>query len=307
MLATLVDEPFSRKGWLFEPKFDGERCLAIRSRAEVTLLSRNQQRLNEKYPELVNAFAAQALDSFAIDGEIVAFDGNITSFAKLQQRIGLRHPSAELIRQVPVWFYAFDLLQADGGDLRELPLRERKPILARALDFKDPLRFTEHRETDGKAYFAEACRNGWEGIIAKNAESLYRPTRSGDWLKFKCLNEQEFVIGGYTDPLGERTGFGALLVGYYDSGKLKYAGKVGTGYDRNTLQRLGDELERIEIKHSPFAANAAPRKAHWVKPKLVAQIAFGEWTAAGKLRQPRFLGLRYDKKPQEVVRETKHA
>ena len=305
MLATLVDEPFSRKGWLFEPKFDGERCLAMRSGAKVTLLSRNQKQLNEKYPELANAFAAQSLDSFAVDGEIVAFDGNVTSFAKLQQRIGLQHPSVELMRGLPVYFYAFDLVLADGGDVRELPLRERKHLLAQALHFKDPLRFTEDRETEGEAFYAEACCNGWEGIVAKNVESLYRSTRSNDWLKFKCLNEQEFVIGGYTDPQGERTGFGALLIGYYDSGKLKYAGKVGTGYNRQTLERLGGELESIEIKDSPFAADALPRKAHWVKPKLVAQIAFGEWTRAGRLRQPRFLGLRDDKQPQEVVREKK--
>ena len=307
MLATLVDEPFSREGWLFEPKFDGERCLVTRSGTKVGLISRNQKQLNQKYPELAEAFATQMLDSFAVDGEIVAFDGNVTSFAKLQQRIGLQHPSVEIMRQVPVWFYAFDLLQADDHDLRQLPLIERKNVLAGALDFKDPLRYTEHRETNGEAYYKEACNNGWEGIIAKRADSPYRSARSGDWLKFKCLNEQEFVIGGYTDPQGERTGFGALLVGYYESGKLKYAGKVGTGYDRETLGRVGGQLEKLETSNSPFDADALPRRAHWVKPKLVAQIAFGEWTTAGKLRQPRFLGLRSDKAAREVVREKKHA
>jgi DNA ligase D-like protein (predicted ligase) len=308
MLATLTDEPFSRRGWLFEPKLDGVRCLAVRFGGDVQLVSRNEKRLNEKYPELVKAFRDQALNSFAADGEIVTFEGEITSFAKLQQRMQLQHPSAELRQKVPVYFYAFDLLYADGYDLRQVPLRERKKLLAAALDFKDPLRFTQHRETEGEAYFREACRKGWEGIIAKDAESRYVSARSRDWLKFKCLNQQEFVIGGYTDPQGERIGFGALLVGYYEAGKLVYAGKVGTGYDTNTLRRLGNQLKKLEVGHSPFSADALPgRGTHWVKPNLVAQIAFGEWTSAGKLRQPRFLGLRSDKAPREVVREEKHA
>lgn len=210
--------------------------------------------------------------------------------------------------QIPVWFYAFDLLYLDGRDTRQLPLRERKRLLATALDFKDPLRFTEYRETEGEAYFSEACYKGWEGIIAKNADSEYFSTRSRDWLKFKCLNQQEFVIGGYTDPQGERVGFGALLVDYYEAGKLMYAGKVGTGYDTNTLHRLSGQLKKLETSNCPFDSDALPsRRVHWVKPYLVAQIAFGEWTSAGKLRQPRFLGLRSDKAPKEVVREGKHA
>jgi DNA ligase D-like protein (predicted ligase) len=308
MLATLTDEPFSRRGWLFEPKLDGVRCLALRSSSAVQLVSRNEKLMNEKYPELVQAFRAQKSDSFAVDGEIVTFDGEVTSFAKLQQRMQLEHPSEELRKQIPVWFYAFDLLCLDGRDKRHLPLRERKKLLSTALEFKDPLRFTEHREMEGEAYFREACRKGWEGIIAKNADSVYQSTRSRDWLKFKCLNQQEFVIAGYTDPQGERVGFGALLVGYYEAGKLVYAGKVGTGYDTATLRRLGGQLKKLEISHSPFQSDALPsRGVHWVKPNLVAQIAFGEWTSAGKLRQPRFLGLRSDKAPREVVRERKHA
>ena len=239
---------------------------------------------------------------------IVTFDGEVTSFAKLQQRMQLEHPSDELRRKIPVWFYAFDLLNLNDRDIRELPLRERKKLLAAALDFKDPLRFTEDRETEGEAFFHEACRKGWEGIIAKNADSAYLSARSRDWLKFKCLNQQEFVIAGYTDPQGERVAFGALLVGYYEQRKLVYAGKVGTGYDTGTLRRLGSQLKKLEISHCPFDTDALPsRGIHWVKPKLVAQVAFGEWTSAGKLRQPRFLGLRSDKAPQEVVREGKHA
>jgi bifunctional non-homologous end joining protein LigD len=308
MLATLTDEPFSRRGWLFEPKLDGVRCLALRSSGDVQLVSRNEKPMNEKYPELVQAFRAQKSNSFAVDGEIVTFDGEVTSFAKLQQRMQLEHPSEELRRKVPVWFYAFDLLHLDGRDTRQLPLRERKKLLATAMHFGDPLRFTKHRETEGEAYFREACRKGWEGIIAKNADSAYLSTRSRDWLKFKCLNQQEFVIAGYTDPQGERVGFGALLVGYYETGKLVYAGKVGTGYDTATLQRLGSELKKLETSQIPFDTDALPsRGVHWVRPNLVAQIAFGEWTNEGKLRQPRFLGVRSDKAPHEVVREAKHA
>src|SRR5438876_10978612 len=306
MLATLTDEPFSQRGWLFEPKLDGVRCLALRSGRDVQLVSRNEKTMNEKYPELVQAFRAQKANSFAVDGEVVTFDGEVTSFAKLQQRMQLEHPSEELRRKIPVWFYAFDLLHIDGRDVRKLPLRERKKLLAKALDFKDPLCFTEHRETEGEAYFREACGKGWEGIIAKNADSAYLSTRSRDWLKFKCLNQQEFVIAGYTDPQGERVGFGALLVGYYEAGKLVYAGKVGTGYDTATLRRLSSQLGKLETSHSAFDSDALPsRGIHWVKPDLVAQIAFGEWTSAGKLRQPRFLGLRSDKAAREVVREGK--
>ena len=304
MLATLVDEPFSRTGWLFEPKFDGERCLALRSAGNIQLLSRNQKQLNDKYPELVRAFRNQGTKRFAVDGEIVTFDGNATSFAKLQQRMQVRHPSDELRRKVPVWIYVFDLLHLDGYDTRRLPLRNRKQLLRKALDFTDPVRFTEHRETEGERYYREACRKGWEGIVAKKVDSLYVSKRSRDWLKVKCTRDQEFVVGGFTDPKGHRVGFGALLVGYYRAGKLVYAGKVGTGFDDETLQNLGNQLAQLETGTCPFMVGNPPRVGvHWVRPKLVAQIAFTEWTTEGKLRHPRFLGLRFDKRPQEVVRE----
>jgi DNA ligase D-like protein (predicted ligase) len=304
MLATLVNEPFSRAGWLFEPKLDGERCLALRSWPDIQLLSRNQKLLNDKYPELVRAFRDQGAERFAVDCEIVTFDGNVTSFARLQQRMQVRHPSEELRRKVPVWIYVFDLLYFDGYDTRRLPLCNRKELLRKALDFIDPVRFTEHRETEGERCYREACRKRWEGIIAKKADSLYVTARSREWLKFKCTREQEFVVGGFTDSKGRRVGFGALLLGYYKAEKLVYAGKVGTGFDDETLQRLGNQLAQLETRTSPFAVGDPPRRsAHWVKPKLVAQIGFTEWTAEGKLRHPRFLGLRSDKRSQEVVRE----
>jgi DNA ligase D-like protein (predicted ligase) len=304
MLATLTDEVFSRPGWLFEPKWDGERCLAFRRGPDLNLFSRNQIRLNGRYPELIEAIHRQETTSFIADGEIVTFDGAITNFAKLQARMQVEHPSADLIRKVPVWFYLFDLLYLDGYDIREVPLRYRKELLRIAFDFRGSLRFTEHRNTEGENYYRRACQKGWEGIIAKNGDSVYVSRRTRDWLKFKCKREQEFVIGGYTDPRGGRNGFGALLLGYYQRGKFVYAGKVGTGFDRDLLRRLSEKLVRLETTVSPFAEDGMPRRGvHWVKPKLVAQIGFTEWTVAGKLRHPRFLGLRNDKRPEDVVRE----
>jgi bifunctional non-homologous end joining protein LigD len=178
MLATLSHAPLSREGWLFEPKLDGVRCLASRSGGDVELLSRNQKRLNAKYPELVEAFRGQPSDGFAMDGEIVAFDETVTSFAKLQQRMQLERPSDEVRRRIPVWFYAFDVLGLNGKDTRHLPLRERRALLARALKFKDPLRLTEQRDTNEESYFREACQKDWEGIIAKDGESVYASGRS---------------------------------------------------------------------------------------------------------------------------------
>jgi bifunctional non-homologous end joining protein LigD len=306
MLATLTDERFSREGWLFEPKWDGERCLAFRrGDRDLSLFSRNRKRLNERYPEITAAFQRQETDAFIVDGEIVTFKDGVTSFSKLQRRMLLEHPSAELLRKVPVWLYLFDLIYLDQYDTRQVPLRCRKEVLRNAFDYRDALRFTEHRDTEGEAYYRQACRKRWEGVIAKNGDSVYVSKRTRNWLKFKCIQEHEFVIGGYTEPKGKRIGFGALLVGFYHRGKLMYAGKVGAGYDTVTLQRLGRQLAQLEISASPFAGNGLlPRHGvHWVKPKLVAQIGFTEWTAGGKLRHPRFLGLREDKTAKEVVRE----
>jgi DNA ligase D-like protein (predicted ligase) len=304
MLATLTEERFSRQGWLFEEKFDGERCLVFRSGSELNLYSRNRKRLNHKYPELVEALLNQAPTNFIGDGEIVAFKKNVTSFAMLQQRMQVNHPSDGLIRRVPVRLCLFDLLYLHQYDIRHLPLSYRKELLRSVFDFRSPLRFTRHRDTEGEAYYRDACRRAWEGVIAKNAESLYVAGRSRDWLKFKCVKEQEFVIVGYTDPEGHRIGFGALLVGFYRGQDLLYAGKVGTGYDTETLKRLSTQLSRLQTKTSPVTGAELHRRGiHWVKPKLVAQIRFAEWTRDDKLRHPRFIGLRDDKRPEEVIRE----
>jgi bifunctional non-homologous end joining protein LigD len=305
MLAVLTDDRFSDPAWIFERKLDGERCLAFRRGAELRLLSRTQKQLNGTYPELAEALLAQACDDFVADGEVVAFEGAQTSFARLQQRMQLRDPERARRVGVPVFYYLFDLLHRDGRDVTGLPLRERKALLRRALSFADPLRYLAHRNVNGERFYQEACHRGWEGLIAKRADSPYRHERSRDWLKFKCVNEQEFVIGGYTDPGGKRIRFGALLVGYYDArGRLRYAGKVGTGYSDAVLRDLGARLARLEQDEPPFASDQLPRSAvHWVRPELVAQIGFTELTGDGKLRHPRFLGLRRDKPAHEVVLE----
>lgn len=193
MLATPVEQPFSRSGWLFEPKFDGERCLAIRSGGDVQLFSRNENQLNDKYPELVTAFGKQRAVRFGVDGEIVAFDGTVTSFSKLQPRMQVRRPSEELLRRVPVWIYVFDLVHLNGYDTRQLPLRYRKELLRKALDFQDPVRFTKHRDTEGEAYYGQACGKRWKVVVAKNAESVYASGRSRDWLKFKCTRRRTWA------------------------------------------------------------------------------------------------------------------
>ena len=305
-LATLTAARFSDPAWIFEPKFDGERCLAFRAGQQLRLVTRNRHQVTRTYPEIADALLAQEAGDFIVDGEVVAFDGDQTSFPRLQRRLGVHNPGPELQAEVPVYIYLFDMLWADGRDVRPLPLCERKRLL-RGLPLRDPLRYTEHRDTHGAAYWREACARGWEGVIAKRADSPYRPGRTRDWLKFKCTNGQEFVIGGYTEPRGSRIGFGALLLGYYDrDSKLRYAGKVGTGFDRRTLQSLHMMLAADERPEPPFEPTRAlpGSRVHWVEPKLVAQIGFTEWTPDGELRHPRFQGLRRDKNPADVVRET---
>jgi DNA ligase D-like protein (predicted ligase) len=305
-LATLTRDRFSDPAWMYERKLDGERCLAFRDGDQVRLMTRNRKMVSSTYPELVEALGAQQSGDFVVDGEVVAFSGSQTRFAELQQRMQQARPSADLIRSVPVQYYLFDVLWADGTELRPRPLRERKQRLHQLLDFADPLRFTEHRVGDGVEFYTEACRQGWEGLIAKRADAPYQAGRTKDWLKFKCENNQELVIGGFTDPQGTRTGLGALLLGYYDSdGQLVYAGKVGTGFNQQTLHRLHQELSAMVQDRSPFERGDLPRErgVHWTRPRLVAQIGFSEWTTDGRLRHPRFQGLRRDKSPAEVIRE----
>jgi bifunctional non-homologous end joining protein LigD len=298
MKAVLADKPFSDPNWIFERKLDGIRCLAIKDASGVRLMSRTGRLMNYEYPPVVEALESEPSKEFVADGEIVAFENGITSFSRLQRRGRER---------VPVFLYLFDLPSHEGEDLRPLPLRERKARLRRALEFGGPLRFNPHRNGEhGEELYREACKKGLEGVMAKRADSPYRSGgRSRDWLKLKCHAEQELVIGGYTAPKGSRTEFGALLVGYYDdSGTLRYAGKVGTGFDQHTLKELAARLRELEQDESPFEPfKPIPAGTRWVRPELVGQIGFAEWTRDGRLRHPRYLGLRDDKPARDVVRE----
>ncbi|THV29666.1 non-homologous end-joining DNA ligase [Glycomyces paridis] len=303
MLATPAERRFSSADWIFERKLDGMRALAARDGDGLALWSRTGRRIDASFPELLDALADLGGPSFEVDGEIVAFEGTRTSFARLQRRLHLTDPAEIAATGVAVHYYLFDLLSYGGEDLTGLPLRDRKQLLKRAFAFRDPLRYSAHRNAEGEAMFEEACERGWEGLIAKRAASRYRPGRSKDWRKFKRVREQEFAVGGYTDPQGSRTGFGALLLGYRDHGRLRYAGKVGTGYDDRTLRRLRERLDGLSRDASPFAGAVAEPGPHWVEPELVVQVGFTEWTADGMLRHPRYLGERTDKAAEDVVRE----
>ena len=304
MLATLTDRRDFDDDWLLERKFDGERCVARKVGSDVRLESRTGKDLTPTYPEVRAALAAQHPRDLLIDGEVVAYDGDQTSFTRLQQRLGARRPSPEQVAKYPVVYCVFDLLELDGEDLTERPLVERRDRLTRTIRSSAALQLTEAWHDDSQRRFAAACRSGWEGLIAKRADAPYVAGRSKNWLKLKCVWEQEFVIGGYTDPGGSRTDFGALLVGYHEEGSLHYAGKVGAGYSKATLHDLGIRLRKLETTEPAFVdARPVPRGAHWTRPELVAQIGFAEWTSDARLRQPRFLGLRDDKSPAEVVRE----
>jgi DNA ligase D-like protein (predicted ligase) len=304
MLATLTDRRDFGDDWLLERKFDGERCVARKDGGQARLESRTAKDLTGTYPEVRAALASQRDRELLLDGEVVAFKGEETSFSRLQQRLGVTNPSQERVAAYPVVFCVFDLLEIDGDDLRGSPLLERRARLTAAIRPSAALQLSEAWSDDSERRFTQACRAGWEGLIAKRAQAPYVSGRSRDWLKLKCVWEQELVIGGYTDPAGSRTDFGALLVGYYDDGRLRYAGKVGTGYTAATLRELGARLRELETSESPFVdVRPIPRGVHWTRPELVAQIGFAEWTNDGRLRQPRFLGLRDDKRPAEVVRE----
>jgi DNA ligase D-like protein (predicted ligase) len=292
MKAVLTGERFSDPAWVFERKLDGIRCVATKDADGVRLRSRNDLDLGSRFAAVADALAADPVADVVLDGEVVAFDGSQTSFAALQQR-----------GDKPVFFYVFDILRAGGEDVTGLPLRERKALLHRTLTFEDPIRFTTHRNEHGELFFREACEKCWEGLIAKRADAPYTHGRSRDWLKFKCSAEQELVIGGFTAPKGSRTDFGALLLGYYEDGRLRYAGKVGTGFTQATLSDLAGKLRPLQRETSPFADDVRERTAAWATPRLVAQIGFTEWTRDGRLRHPRFLGLRDDKAAGDVVRE----
>ena len=303
-LATLVAAPPPGDQWLHEMKFDGYRIVADLSAGHARLVSRNGKDWTAQFPGVARDVERLPVARAVLDGEVaVVLPDGTTSFQALQNALGGGGPG-ELA------YFAFDLLHLEGHDLTGAALEERKQVLARLLKAvpagAGTLRLSDHVAGEGEAFFASACRLGLEGIISKRRDARYEPGRSKSWLKVKCLKRQEFVIGGYTDPEGSREGIGALLLGVYDEqGGLVFAGKVGTGFTAKTLKDLERRLAPLVRPTSPFGRARIPgvTRAHWVEPKLVAEVAFTEWTTDGRLRHPSFQGLREDKKPSEVVRE----
>ncbi len=312
MKARFVSAPPEYGDWIYEIKFDGYRAMAFKDGEVVRLLSRNEKDFAEKFPEIVEALASVDADEAIIDGEVVALDKKgVSSFQLLQ--------TVEVGERPPLYFYAFDLLQLDGKNLRRLPLIRRKAQLEQILkNAPDAIRVSGSLGDDAQNLLKQVAKLGLEGLIGKRADSIYEPgKRSGAWIKLKSRREQEFVIGGYTKPQGARTHFGALLVGFYDRKQLKFCGKVGTGFNAKLLGSLHARLEALRQPDCPFVNLPEPRgsryspgvtasemkQCHWVQPDLVGQVAFTEWTRDDKLRQPAFLGLREDKDASEVVRE----
>jgi len=314
MKAKLVEEPPATGDWIYELKFDGIRLIGVKRDAEVSLLSRNQNELTERFPEIVEAIKALPTRECVIDGEVVALDEEGRSSFQLLQAREMEG------RKTPVYFYAFDLLQLNGKSLMSLLLEARKNTLEKlCADAGDPIRYSGAIGGHAKRLLEEVKRRGLEGIIGKQRSSVYEPgRRSGAWIKLKCLNEQEFVIGGYTPPQGSRKYFGAILVGYYENKRLVFAGKVGTGFTEKSLSMLYKRFQKQARDECPFVdlpskqngqwvqdiTPSMMRKMHWVNPVFVCEIKFAEWTRDGKLRAPVFLGLREDKNPAEVIRES---
>ncbi|HYR21620.1 MAG TPA: non-homologous end-joining DNA ligase [Chthoniobacterales bacterium] len=313
MKARLVDEPPKHGDWLYELKFDGIRAIAIKNGRKVSLISRNENKLNERFPEIAEAVKSLPVRECVVDGEVVALDEEGRSSFQLLQALEMEG------RKAPLRFYIFDLLQLNGKSLLGLPLEQRKQVLVKICeDLGDPIRYSGEISGDVKSLLAEVKRRGLEGLIGKQRNSVYEPgRRSGSWIKLKTVHQQEFVIGGYTPPAGSRKYFGAVLVGYYEGGKLKFAGKVGSGFTAKSLSILYKKFREEEWDDCPFVdlpskqggewvqgiTPSMMKKMHWVNPKFVAEIKFAEWTRDGKLRQPVFLGLREDKSPTEVKRE----
>ncbi len=296
MLATLSKELVAGPEWVFEEKYDGIRAVAYRDGDRVRLLSRTGQDLTAGFASVVEALRQLPDSDVVLDGELVVFDPQGVSRFQLLQRRGV-DPRTRTVYAV------FDCLRSQGRDLLRRPLEERRKRLAELIPARSgPLMISRRLPRNGERALAIAREKGWEGVIAKIATSPYEPAlRSRAWLKLKVRGESEFVIGGHTPPQGSRAEFGALLVGLYDNGRLRYTGKVGTGYTQETLRDLGAKLKRLRTDESPFDPPPPIPGALWVKPRLVAQIAYAEWTADGKLRQPAFLGLRTDKRPEECT------
>ena len=312
MLAESIDEPFDGPDWLFEIKWDGYRAVAFIENSKVKLVSRNQNDLTPRYPELQDLPQFIQAKTAILDGEVVALDERgRASFSLMQQRTGFRSGGRHVTPKadVPVLYYAFDLLYLDGYDWRRVPLEERKSKLKSLLTPGDALRYSDHYEEQGKALFEIARQKELEGILAKKRTSYYEERRTREWLKIKIRQQMECVVGGYTEPEGSRAHFGSLVLGLYDKqGRLIHVGQVGSGFDQKLLDAIWKNLKKLETKKNPFFGEVeALRKTFWVKPELVAAVEYTEWTggtnegSGPKLRAPVFLGLRDDKDPKECV------
>lgn len=314
MKPRLVETPPTAGDWIYELKFDGIRLIAVKNGGKVNLISRNGNELAARFPEVAEAVRSLPITDCVIDGEVVALDEKGGSSFQLLQAREMEG------RQSPIYYYVFDLLQVAGKNLTSLPLDRRKALLSRLCEgAADSIRFSGEIGGDPRALLQEVKRLGLEGVIGKQRRSVYEPDRrSGSWIKLKCVNEQEFVIGGFTPPQGARKYFGALLVGYYENKRLLFAGKVGTGFNTKLLASSHKRFKAEKRDDCPFAdlpskqggqwvqgiTPTMMRRCEWINPVFVCQVKFAEWTRDGKLRQPVFLGLREDKKSTEVVRES---
>ena len=314
MLATVINEPFDGPDWLFEIKWDGYRAIAFIENGKTRLVSRNQNELTARYPELKDMAQSVKAKTAILDGEVVALDAQgRPSFSLMQQRTGFRPGGRRgpTNADVPVLYYAFDLLYLDGYDWRKVQLEERKKRLASVLVPGETVRYSDHYERQGKALFEMARSKGLEGILAKKRDSIYQERRSSEWLKIKITHRLECVIAGYTEPEGSRAHFGSIVLGLYDrQGRLIHVGQAGSGFNQQSLDEIWKLLKKLETKQKPFYGEVeALRKVYWVKPELVAEIEYAEWTEGAiggsgpKLRAPVFLGLREDKYPKECLLE----
>jgi bifunctional non-homologous end joining protein LigD len=314
MLATLVEEPFDDPQWIYEVKWDGYRAVAFIRNGKSELISRNQNDLTGEFPEIAETLGALPVENAIIDGEVVALDEEgRPSFSLMQQRTGMTHPGTRTSRDrsVPIVYYAFDLLYLDGRNLMAVELERRKELLRQIIPAgKSFLRYSDHYPEQGTALYGVARDKGLEGIVAKLRTGAYVQKRSREWLKIKITRRQECVIAGYTDPRGARENFGSLVLGLYDqNGKFVHVGNAGSGFTWATHAAMWKRLHSLETDKNPFGGKIeSTRKPHWVKPELVAEIKFSEWTHEGerggiKMRAPIFQGLRFDKKPRECVFE----
>jgi bifunctional non-homologous end joining protein LigD len=309
MLATLVEQPFSDPNWLFEIKWDGVRAMAWIANGKVTLRSRNNIDITSRYPELGALPRALAAREAVLDGEIVALDAHGRGdFQRLQERMHVRAPGEKQIREVPVIYFAFDLIYCDGYDLRDVPLLERKQLLQRMLHANERYRYADHQIEHGKELYELAKESGLEGIVAKRADSRYVGDRSTSWAKLKVSQTLDAVVGGWTEARTEAIPFGSLLLGLYEGKKLRFIGHVGSGFDAKKHAELIARLKELRTTASPFEnVPETNEKPFWVKPQLVARVKFGGWTQEKCLRHPVFLGLREDLKPEECKWESEVA